>query len=213
MKAPEFRELRVADLRPSPHNPKRRTARENIKDLVLSIGRVGRALYPIVVSGEGVIIDGHRRAAAYRELGIDTIPAFIEKGDADAIYAEMNSTGRKMSGSEAMEVWLSNPKAVTHWQSQRFDRVEAMLGRRRMERFAKAGASLTLYNTAVSLADYCGLDVTPASVTLFADWLFKHRVTALARHMMAVRYDPRVIHRAVERDKPLAVRVAVKGDE
>src|SRR4051794_34163023 len=116
MKAPQFREVAVDRLRSSPFNPPHRTKR--IADLIRSMGMV-EMIFPIMVSKDYVVIDGHRRVAAAKRLGWKTVPAVISVRDAAEIYAHVNGAVRKMAGNDALNVYLKNPEAVVPWLRSR----------------------------------------------------------------------------------------------
>lgn len=67
----------IADLKPHPENEKIYTAIESIVDLVDSIKAQGQ-LVPITINDEDVIISGHRRVLAMKELQFDTVDAIIK---------------------------------------------------------------------------------------------------------------------------------------
>jgi len=88
---PQLIELRVEDLRPNPHQPRRHFDLDSIASLAASIERHG-LLQPIVVRrheggwGEGYeLIAGERRLRAIRNLGRATIPALVCNGDAEEL--------------------------------------------------------------------------------------------------------------------------------
>ncbi len=85
----ERRELKLAELHAAPWNARPDITPESVADLVKSISTLG-LIQPIVVTeradGEYLIIAGHRRAAACREAGFETVPCdvMINVTEADA---------------------------------------------------------------------------------------------------------------------------------
>ncbi|HXS37482.1 MAG TPA: ParB N-terminal domain-containing protein [Flavipsychrobacter sp.] len=67
----------ITDLKPHPENEKIYTALESIVDLVDSIRAQGQ-LVPITINDEDVIISGHRRVLAMKELQFQTVDAIIK---------------------------------------------------------------------------------------------------------------------------------------
>ena len=66
--------LKIADLKPYPGNP-----RDNdgaVPGVVASIRQYG-FIGAIIVNKDKVIINGHTRVKAMKELGADTIPAIV----------------------------------------------------------------------------------------------------------------------------------------
>src|SRR5580765_448363 len=97
----------ISRLKPAAHNPFRRTAKENIGKLADSMDLIG-LLQPITITKDYVIIEGHRRWAAAKQLGWKEIEANVMEGDPALIYASVNVTMRPMSGNDALGVWLAN---------------------------------------------------------------------------------------------------------
>src|SRR5688500_8487126 len=120
--------VKLADLKEAAHNPPNRTAEKNVKSLIDSIELVGR-LHPITGTADLTIIDGHRRAAACRALGWEEVEANVIDRDPDEVYASVNVTPRKLSGNDALGVWLANPRAVPVTTHERLKKTEAVIGR------------------------------------------------------------------------------------
>lgn len=82
-------ELRVEDLHPNPHNPRKRL--EDVDELEASI-RVQGIKQPLLVTPTGEtdidghmqyrVVIGHRRLAAAKQAGLASVPAIIEEMDA-----------------------------------------------------------------------------------------------------------------------------------
>lgn len=207
MKAPLFRSLRVADLQPADFNPEGRVKKENIRDLIDSMSRSG-ILYPILVSIDNKVIDGHRRLAAAKELGWDVIPAFVTDGEADEVYATVNATSRKMSGADALQVWLKRPLAVTPLLRSRFENMNAVLGPKRVAAIVKAGYSLRLFNRAKQVAKYCE-STDQDTICQILDWMLEHPVTTIVESAMAQGQKPAIIMRAVKSNRPMRMTATI----
>jgi ParB family transcriptional regulator, chromosome partitioning protein len=86
---PHMVEVRLDEIRPSPHQPRRRFEPEGIAALAESLERHG-LLQPVVVrrgeGGEGwELVAGERRLRAARHLGWATIPALMAGGDPEEL--------------------------------------------------------------------------------------------------------------------------------
>ena len=208
MKAPQFREMRIADLEFATYNPKRRTSAECIRDLVDSMSRVG-LLYPVLVTDKGVVIDGHRRLSAAKELGWETIACVVTTAEPDETYATVNATSRKMGGNDALSVWLKRPNAVTAILRSRFDSMMTILGAKRVDKLCRAGYSNKLYQQAVQVARYCDRGDDQELVCQMTDWMMEHRVTAAVKQAMSTNQSSEIILRAMRRNKPLVMKMAV----
>lgn len=208
MKAPQFRELKVADLKTAHYNPKTRIKPDRIRVLVNSIGKIG-LLYPILVTPDNVVIDGHRRLAAYIELGYETIPAIVGIGDPNELYSSVNDCSRRMGGNEALQVWLAEPKAVKPILQSRFELLVEVLGMARVKRLAKEGMSIKVYTRAKQLCTYCDQD--GSTVPEFFDWIMNTQSIGGALEAIRSEVPATTIVRAMKSDKPLRMK-AVVGD-
>ena len=208
MKAPQFREVRIADLKQAKFNPAQRTGPRAIAPLVNSIGKIG-LMYPILIGKDYGIIDGHRRVAAYKELGLETIPAIIKVGDSsdEEVYADVNWTARKMSGNEALQVYLKEPKAINTFFRNRFDRMVEVLGMPRVRQMAKQGMTFQIYLIACKIAAYCSQDAT--SVPAIVDWLMKHQPVGMVMSAMASGQSPAPIIKACKAGRTLKFKAIV----
>lgn len=89
----EIEHLAVADLRPDPRAPRRHN-RSQIKALAKSISAFGFNV-PVLIDGDNVVIAGHARIAAAREVGLETVPAIrLEHLDDAAVRAFMVADNR-----------------------------------------------------------------------------------------------------------------------
>jgi len=76
--------ININELHINPIQPEVRTASHNLSKLKQSIKKYG-LLQPISITKEKVIVDGHRRAACFKELGEETIPCIMYNGELDNI--------------------------------------------------------------------------------------------------------------------------------
>lgn len=70
--------VKLADLTMAAYCPKRRISLrdKDMRRLIKSIEEVG-LLYPICITDDGLIVDGHRRVAAMKHIGLDMIRAMV----------------------------------------------------------------------------------------------------------------------------------------
>lgn len=85
----------VLDLTPNPKNP-RKASDWNMRKLMRSIERIG-IMHPIILDPSLMIISGHKRVEAAKNLGMETVPSImvpLTGTDAELAMIELNqSTG------------------------------------------------------------------------------------------------------------------------
>jgi hypothetical protein len=197
----------LADLKPAPYNPPRRTTPKALKALIDSLDLLG-LLSPITVSPGLDIIDGHRRVAAARALNWLQIECNVVEQEATAVYASVNVTARLMSGNDALCVWLACPTAAPARLIPAFNAMETVLGREMVERIARQGLSLRVYKTARSICRYCD-DLTPATIVKMTAWLIEFPVIGQVMKAMDAGVSPRSIMDAVRRNRPVKISLEV----
>lgn len=198
----------VKTLKNAKHNPPNRITKENIRSLAMSMDLIG-LLQPITVTLDNEIIEGHRRVASAKQLGWEFIEANIVKdADADAIYGSLNTTARKLTGADALYVWLSNPKAVIPSQQKLFEDMVAQLGRPLVKMMCDEGFSRSLYLTSKRIASYCEHD-DPDTLRAIVRWLIKFPVSGKIQKAIESGESPRAILKAVKSGKNIQLRIAV----
>lgn len=89
----ELEHLSIGDLKPDPRAP-RRHKKPQIKALAKSIAAFGFNV-PVLIDADNMIIAGHARVAAAREVGLQTVPAIrLEHLDDAAVRAFMIADNR-----------------------------------------------------------------------------------------------------------------------
>ncbi len=66
----------LSRLRPNPLNPRAELQSAGLDELAASIRAQG-VLQPLLVTPEGLVVAGHRRLAAARQAGLDTVPVLV----------------------------------------------------------------------------------------------------------------------------------------
>lgn len=102
----EHKTMKVSDLKPHPKNEEIYGHNEEISDLVEKIKRSGQ-VHTLVVTSKGVVLAGHRRLRACKELGIEEVD--VEVIDFDTPEQEVeylidnNATREKSNEQKARE--------------------------------------------------------------------------------------------------------------
>lgn len=102
----EHKRMKISDLKPHPKNEEIYGKNENISDLVEKIKRSGQ-VHTLVVTSKGIVLAGHRRLKACRELEIEEVD--VEVLDFDTPEQEVeylidnNATREKTNEQKARE--------------------------------------------------------------------------------------------------------------
>jgi len=94
----------IATITPTAYNPKARTKEgAKLTRLTEQIKAHGMA-YPILITLDRVVIDGHRRLAACKALGYDTIECIVSDMDRDEGFVSVNDNQIKIGGKAWLEI-------------------------------------------------------------------------------------------------------------
>jgi len=198
----QVKKMKLTDLRSAKYNPESRTDRKKIAPLMANIEEIG-LIYPLAVSESGEIIDGHRRYAAIKEMGMEEVPVLIVKGNAKAIFAGVNSTTRRITGNEKMQIWLREPQALSPSDQRIHREAEANLGRSALEKIARHGGSVTFYRWTKEVCSYCE-NRKPAFMRDVLRWIMKHKQARLLGALIAMKQPPKLMLDAIRQDKPIS---------
>jgi hypothetical protein len=201
------RDISLSLLKNAPHNPDRRLKDDRMKALVASMKEIG-LLYPILITKDFEIIDGHRRVAAARQLAWSTIAAVVIEGDRDKVYRSVNQTAAKMTGNDLLGVWLKNPNAVPDLPCRRLERMREVLGLDLMQEMYQAGYSVRLYQRAVYIADYCEA-ANNETVIAIVKWLMEFPVLGKVLEAIHAGERPALILKAIREKRPIRMRLSL----
>ena len=102
----ENRRMKISDLHPHPKNAEIYGSNEDVSDLVEKIKRSGQ-VHTLVVTSKGIVLAGHRRMKACKELGIDEVDVEIRDFDTSEQEIEYiidnNATREKTNEQKARE--------------------------------------------------------------------------------------------------------------
>lgn len=207
----EVRKVKLSQLKGAAYNPKDRTeGKSRLGQLEKSMTDIG-LVYPVAVDKNLNVIDGHRRIQAAINLGWTDIPILIvETDDRDRVYAEVNATASKLTGSQTMGVWLCRPSAVTEHSRHQFEMVEQVFGRKAMERVVKAGMAITVMQDASKVAQYCDCADDLKFKQQSLNWLIKNRNRMLVRAFMKTGLSAKTLFNAVLNNKNLRVQYTAR---
>lgn len=183
------------------HNPPYRT--KNVKELAESMTKHGQIIPVVVVPHKNryELIDGHRRVAVAEQNEWPTIKALIiDSKDKYGLYADFNFTAKKLTGADALYIWLNRPSAVHLKLQKKIEQAEKALGRERLERMCQARFGVALFFKSWMIADYCSF-TAPTSVCKVVDWLMACRCQRKVVAMMLDNVSPKVLIKAMHNNE------------
>lgn len=199
--------VKVGDLKDATYNPKNRTSEEKTRKLQASMEKHGM-FNPIVVTPAGVVIEGHRRLACAKRLGWLEVECSISEGSPEEVYSSINYSMRKLSGNDALGVWLKEPKAVDAMVDKRFSKMQETIGRVLVKKIYESGCTSRIYDTAVMIARGC--DSTDSeTIHDIAAWLLEFGAIGQIMRAMTGGVNPRKILKAVKEKKPITLKMDV----
>ncbi len=205
----QVKKVSIAKIKPSSHNPKIRVTEKSIAGLAKSIEAIG-LIYPLAVSKTMQLIDGHRRLAAVKTLGWDQVPILIvETDDNDLVYAEINATGRRLSGAENLQVWLNNPAAVTLRARSHFENAKDLYGVTMLRYLARHGMGLRVLRIANVIAEFIDCLDDVGFRRSIVRWMIEHRMQSVVRAYVTMQQPPKPLYNAIKNNKPLKARYTV----
>ncbi len=206
----QVKKVPVGKIKPSAHNPKTRTALQSLVSLSKSIESVG-LIYPLAVSKDMHLIDGHRRLAAVKTLDWTAVPVLVVAADdADLVYAEINATGRTLSGAENLQVWLKNAAAVTVHARLNFERARDVYGMAILRHLAKHNLGVRVLRVATVIAEYVDCLDDVEFRRSIVRWMMSHRMQSVARAYVLMQQPPKTLYNAIKNDKPLKAQYSYR---
>lgn len=202
--------VKISDLVKAGWNPPRRTEKGKYKALMTSIERIG-LIYPILVTKDLHVLDGHRRLASCVELGMEEIPvlfAYPPEGVLpQQVFAEVNAYSVHLQGNDVLHIYLQDKSALTSPQLGKAEEAEQVLGRNMLRKLEKAGLSLQSYQWAKKVAVYCDR-FNPEFMRKVVEWIVLYRSSAL-RTALTVKMPAHELERAILKRRPIQERLVV----
>lgn len=201
--------VNVSEIVPAKFNPERRTA-SGLKALRDSIEKYGRTLVPLLVDSQMNLIDGHRRLACLKELGIQTAEVSIVEGDTTSqVWTEINSTTRKIGAADWASAYVQGmslddmPAGI----AKAIYETERLVGREKYIELTNTTGRGGLYYVARDVAIYVDdrSDRFMKAAILYMD---KRGNQYLMRKAMHSNVDPKELRRKIMSNRPLELKFA-----
>jgi hypothetical protein len=128
--------LNVSKIKPASFEPPARLTKGALLSLKQQIENVGQILQPLILDEKYNLIDGHRRLACARILGMKEVPVrFLYGTDQDIreAFVILNEPVRKLTAAEATYVYLKGG-AVSDKDLKPIVWLETLIGRAELER-------------------------------------------------------------------------------
>lgn len=200
--------VNIDEIKPSSFNPDRRTA-NGLGALRDSIEKHGRALIPLLVDKDMNLIDGHRRLACLKDLGIPTVDvSVVDSTDAGSIWSEVNTTTRRIGRADWTSAYLQGMSLedMPLRMAYEISEMERLIGRKELARITAGTRRGGLFTVAQSVSSYVSdkSDTFMRTCILYMD---KRGNQFLMRRAMASCVDPKHLRRIILANRPLRLKV------
>lgn len=185
-------------------NPPQRTEGPALRDLMASINRYG-IIVPLVVDMRSMtLVDGHRRLACAKALGLESVPVVAAPPEArDVLFEEINRSTRKMTGKEWTQLvargFKANPKVM-----RSTERIRRLMGEEMVQEIAMRKLAINSLDSVMGqIAKYLDWSTEDSQrMGIIMRWLLKGN-SAVARRAMASGVPAQVLAQAIESDRSL----------
>lgn len=204
MLAPKIRLIKVADIKRAPYNPPNRSEKAANSALMRSLEEIGLQ-YPLLVTADNDLVDGHRRLACLIQLGMDDIPCIETVSKQAVAYSAINTTAVRMTGNDALHLYYHDPESLTAIQKGKVASAMELVGDKLVRQMYDQGYVLRVVSLSRRTAKYCGKE-GGRFVSSVAKWIMAHG-TSVLETSMDMRVSGGVISKAIESGKALKTRV------
>ena len=199
---PNVQILRVNEIIEAPFNPPGRIEKGKLESLRDSIARLG-ILTPLTVSRDKRLIDGHRRLACAKALGMTEVPCLVVSVGLQEGWTEHNVHTAPISAAQLMyanSLGLSE-EYIPPKQRSIIARFRETAGER-YEEFSAAGVSPNAIHAAWKAAKYVGRD-TMGWKRKILWWMIDTTSQWHTERAIRLGFDPVVLRSAIMEGKPL----------
>jgi hypothetical protein len=193
----------VNDLHGTAYNPEARTNNRKLRNLSKSMATYG-SLVPIIITEDNRIIDGHRRVACAKSLGIETLNALvISDVNPDMFFIETNTTQKPMSKKERFQAKRGGGE-VSLADTRLYNKLSEIYTEKDLDLFATEDKTPdSLYNFSTQLLRYAGLPLETEPIRRVSIWMATFAAQYPTRRAISWGVDPDIIMSYVEQNKPL----------
>lgn len=203
----EMEQVEIRKITLASWNPECRSSAAAIDQLKKSIMEHG-IVVPVILSQDWVCIDGHRRIACAKALGLQFVPAIIvgEGVDIAKLYESMNGAVRKLTGREETQVFSLGGK-VSKKTEQAVMAIRTLAGEETFAQLVKKGlGARAIHDLTRQVLHYCLQDTDEATVYRGTiNWLLAGN-SHLARTAMKGDIPPAILSSAISNQRPIKPR-------
>jgi len=192
--------IKVSEIKPAKYNPKLRT--EKLGGLVKSIKDYG-IIMPLLIDGDGNLIDGHRRLESAKKLKIEKVPVIRidSKIPKDQAFEIVNTVSKKISSGDMIYIFVNGGHVGTRALNQINQLIE-IIGDDGLKKLAHLNASYHVLDYALRVRKYCH-EKTEAFLKRTIFWLATNKMGFTVRRAMEANVKREVIIRAIANNRPL----------
>jgi hypothetical protein len=191
----------VAEIVPAPFNPATRTEPRNLKRL-LNLIRDKGFRFPVYLSRDGVLGDGHRRVACAKIIGLADVPAMRFDLSADELF-EMNDGMKTITDAQLLDAYRRGFRRIRQSKLDRIHSLRDLVGEDGITRLADKGVSIHILSMARMVANYCDND-DHRFLARCIWWLVDYNQQFAARSAIREMIDPDVLEMAIETGRKLS---------
>lgn len=193
----------VDDIAISGQNPAQRTRQSALRRLEESIAARG-IITPLIVDQDGILVDGHRRLACAKRLGISHVPVVVVHDSDGSLYPEINDSLRRWQSVE----WLYRHQlggTVPERQRRNIELIAELCGPELLALMADTRQSPHAILTIAKFA--CRrMDIDPLDRAFFGktiSWLVRRRYSSRVYRSLGDGMPPDYLYRCISEDKAI----------
>jgi hypothetical protein len=144
----------ISTIKPTPYNPKHRTKDgKELRTLVETIQKYG-VVYPILITEDRDLIDGHRRFTAAKLAGLTEIECIVSSLDRDEAFGLVNTTPKRIARRDWLEIARGGGKALPAKEAAQYRELHALVGNYGVDLLIQRGLGLGILPLCKSVHQY-----------------------------------------------------------
>ena len=207
---PKIIMLPVGTIKAAPFNPKARSEDgKRLRGLTEAIKELGGIVYPLIVSADNRLIDGHRRLAAAKRLGMKEVPVIVLPLELQRAWILLNETQWKNTGRAYTEIVYNGVSIENLPPATRrlFEDISRLIGDEGIAEMATKQPPMAphVLSIARSVGRYLG-DQTDAAMSAILLWLIRCDMQNMVRWAMNSHIPVNELWKAIRSNRPLSYR-------